>query len=112
MLTVIPLVGIVVLYVVAFSQWRVTPAPYGYPPMPPCRNGLTPRQECKGKAFVWGNWGWMLRAFRGCRFFARARKQAQRRSKQRAFAKDHHRGAFKQTAEEAVLPVRMARSSM
>ena len=43
LLTVIPLVGIVVLYVVAFSQWRVTPAPYGYPPMPPPGTAYPPR---------------------------------------------------------------------
>ena len=35
LLTAVPLVGIVVLYVVAFSQWRVMPAPYGYPQSPP-----------------------------------------------------------------------------
>ena len=41
LLTAIPLVGIVVLYVVAFSEWRVAPAPYGYPPIPPPRPPLS-----------------------------------------------------------------------
>ena len=43
LLMVIPLVGIVVLYVVAFSQWRVAAAPYGYPPSPPPAPVYPPR---------------------------------------------------------------------
>lgn len=34
----VPLVNLIVLYIVAFSEWKVIPAPYGYqaaPPPPP-----------------------------------------------------------------------------
>lgn len=31
----VPLVNLIVLYVVAFSQWRVVPLAYGYPMQPP-----------------------------------------------------------------------------
>ncbi len=43
LLTAVPLVGIVVLYVVAFSQWRGQPAPYAYPPVPPPGTMYPPR---------------------------------------------------------------------
>lgn len=32
LLMAVPLVNLVVLYVIAFSQWRVVPVSYGYPP--------------------------------------------------------------------------------
>lgn len=41
LLMFVPLVNIIVLYVLAFSQWKVIPAPVapypGYPPLPPAR---------------------------------------------------------------------------
>ena len=43
LLTIIPLVGIIVLYVVALSQWRVVPEPYGYAPAPPPGTAYPPR---------------------------------------------------------------------
>ena len=35
LLMVVPMVNLIVLYVVAFSQWRVVPAAPDYPPYPP-----------------------------------------------------------------------------
>lgn len=38
----LPLVNLIVLYVVAFSQWRVVPVPYGYAMQPPPPSGYPP----------------------------------------------------------------------
>lgn len=42
LLTWIPLVGIIVFYVVAFSQWNVVPVTRTYPAVPPPAPGYPP----------------------------------------------------------------------
>ena len=42
LLMAVPLVNLAVLYVVAFSQWKVAPAPSGYPAIPSQGPGYPP----------------------------------------------------------------------